>query len=101
MEQSSKIVNTPGFVVCTAGNTCARQVTCIMSAAALCDSSTPSHFVYAKKSGRHGTEVHCDCPVYSSTLKVCQHSLAAADDIGILSNYLTFLKKPLNQSHTR
>ena len=34
-------------------------------------------------------EVHCDCPVYSSTPKVCQHALAAAEDMGILSDYLT------------
>ena len=38
-------------------------------------------------------EVHCDCPVYSSTPKVCQHALAAAEDMGILSHYLTFLRK--------
>ena len=64
-----------------------------MSATASCDGSMPPHFVYAKKSGRHGTEVRCDCPVYSSTPKVCQHSLAAADDMGILSDYLTFVRK--------
>ena len=57
------------------------------------DSSIPLHFVYAKKSRGCGTEVHCDCPVYSSTPKVCHHSLAAADDISILSDYLTFLQK--------
>ena len=85
-------MNTPGFVVHAAGNDCARQVA-RMSAAASCDGSMPPHFVYAKKSGGHGTEVHCDCPVYSSTPKVCRHSLAAADDMGILSDYLTFLRK--------
>ena len=92
MEQSSKTVKHPGFVVHAAGNNCARQVAS-MSATASCDGSMPPHFVYTKKSGGHGTEVRCDCPVYSSTPKVCQHSLAAADDMGILSDYLTFLRK--------
>lgn len=48
-----------------------------------------------KKVKSGGTEVHCDCPVYSSTPKVCQHSLAAAEDMGILKDYLIFL------SHTK
>lgn len=89
--KAAKLLHTPGFVVCAAGNACARQVAS-MSAAASCDSSKAPHFVYAKKSG-HGTEEHCDCPVYSSTPKVCLHSLAAADDMGVLSEYLVFLRK--------
>ena len=44
-------------------------------------------------SGNNSTEVHCDCPVYSSTPKVCQHSLAAAEDMGILKEYLIFLSR--------
>ena len=87
--KAAKLLGTPGFVVSAAGNTSARQVAS-MSAT---DTSTPPHFVYAKKSRGCGTEVHCDCPVYSSTPKVCQHSLAAADDMGILSDYLAFLRK--------
>ena len=90
--KAAKLLNTPGFVVCAARNDCARQVASV-SATASCDGSIPPHFVYAKKTAGYGTEVRCDCPVYSSTPKVCQHSLAAADDIGILSDYLTFLRK--------
>ena len=35
----------------------------------------------------------CDCPVYRSSPHVCQHALAAADDIGILDAYLQWLRK--------
>jgi len=86
--KAAKLLRTPGFVVNAAGNTSARQVAS-MSATAFCGTLTPSHFVYTKKVQGCGIEVHCDCPVYSST----QHSLAAADDMGILSDYLTFLRK--------
>ena len=37
--------------------------------------------------------MYCDCPVYSSTPKVCQHSLAAAEDMGVLSDYLLWVGK--------
>ena len=92
--KAAKLLSTPGYVVQAAGNASARQIASV-SAAAASDNTAPPHFVYAKKSrgNGHGTEVHCDCPVYSSTPKVCQHSLAAADDMGILTDYLTFLRK--------
>ena len=67
--KAEKLLNTPGFVVCAAGNDCARQVACV-SATASRDGSIPPHFVYAKKTAGYGTEVHCDCPEYSSTPKV-------------------------------
>ena len=53
---------------------------------------TAPHLVYSKKA-KVGIEVHCDCPVYSSTPKVCQHCLAAAKDMGVLSDYLLWVGK--------
>ena len=92
--KAAKLLGTPGFVVSAAGNTSARQVASMSATdTSATDTSTPPHFVYAKKSQGCCTEVHRDCPVYSSTPKVCQHSLAAADDMGILSDYLAFLRK--------
>jgi len=85
--KTAKLLGTPGFVINADGNISASN----MSATASCDTSTPPHYVHTKKSQGCGTEVHCNCPVYSSTPKVCQHSLAAADDMGVLSDYLTFL----------
>lgn len=47
-------------------------------------SVVPPHFVYSMKLAL-GVEVHGDCPVYHSARNVCQHSLAAAEDMGVLS----------------
>jgi len=43
-----------------------------------------------------GNEVKCDCPVYRSSPHVCQHILAAANNLGILDVYLQWLKKLRN-----
>ena len=48
-----------------------------------------------------GTEVKCDCPVYHSSPYICQHALATAEDLGILTEYLQWVhktKKSLNLS---
>ena len=67
--KAAKLLSTPGFVVNATGNTSVRQVAS-MSAIASCDTSTPTHFAYARKARRCGIEVHCDCPVYSRTPRV-------------------------------
>ena len=73
-----------------AGNNSARQV-------ANTDSSSsravlPPHFVYSKKSGA-AVEVHCDCSVFKSTPNVCEHSLATAENMEILMEYLQWVGK--------
>ena len=48
-----------------------------------------------------GTETKCECPVYYSSPHVCQHVLAATENIGILAEYLQWVcktKKRLNIS---
>lgn len=48
-----------------------------------------------------GTEVKCDCPVYRSSPNLCQHALAAAEDMNILPDYIQWIhkiKKTLNLS---
>ncbi len=79
------------MVVPAAGNTCARQVASV-SGAACGKGVTPPYFVYDKKSAS-GVEVHCDCQIFRSTPSVCQHSLAAAEDMGVLSEYLVWVRK--------
>ena len=37
--------------------------------------------------------MHCDCPVFRSTPNICQHSLAGAEDIGLLNDYLVWVRK--------
>ena len=53
---------------------------------------TPPHFVYSEVR-KGGTEVRCDCPVFKSTPNVCQHALAAAEDICVLPDYLDWVSK--------
>ena len=48
-----------------------------------------------------GIEVKCDCPVYRTSPNLCQHSLAAAEDMNILPDYIQWIhktKKTLNLS---
>ena len=90
-KKAEEILSTPNFVVTAAGNASARQVASVSSASSSSGVMAP-HFVYSKKA-KVGIEVHCDCPVYSSTPKVCQHCLAAAKDMGVLSDYLLWVGK--------
>lgn len=89
-KKAETILNTPNMVVPAAGNQPARQVASSQANASNC--TTPPHYVYSKKS-KKGTEIHCDCPVYRSSPNVCQHSLATAEDMGILSDYLVWVRK--------
>ena len=90
-KKAEEILNTPNFVVVAAGNTQARQVASVTG----CTSKgvSPPHFVYAKKLGGARIEVHCDCPIYKSTPNICQHSVAAAEDMNILKEYLMWARK--------
>ena len=49
------------------------------------------HYVYTTKHPV-GMEVKCDCSVYRSS-NICQHALAAAEDLHILSGYLLWVRK--------
>lgn len=89
--KAEEILSTPDFIVTAAGNPSARQVASV-SGATSSKGVIPPPFVYSKKSGT-GVEVHCDCPVFRSTPKVCQHSLAAAEHMGITSQYLAWVRK--------
>ena len=89
--KAEEILNTPNFIVPAAGNMCSRQVASISGA---CSSKgvVQPHFVYSKKSGA-GNEVHCYCSIYSSTPNLCLHSLAAAEDMGVINDYLAWVRK--------
>ena len=85
-EKAEILLSTPGFVLATAGNNeLSRQV------ASLSDQKNkfvPPHYVCAEQR-KVGMEVKCDCPVYKSTPCICQHTLAAAQDMMILPQYIT------------
>ena len=90
-KKAESILSSPKLVVPAAGNACARQVASI-SGDNCGKGVTPPHFVYSKKSAS-GVEVHCDCPVFRSTPNICQHSLAGAEDMGLLNDYLVWVRK--------
>ena len=90
-KKAESILSSPNFIVPAAGNASAQQVASI-SGDNCGKGVTPPHFVYSKKSAA-GVEVHCDCPVFRSTPNICQHSLAGAEDMGLLSDYLVWVRK--------
>ena len=90
-KKAESIWSSPNLVVPEAGNACARQVASI-SGDNCGKGVTPPHFVYSKKLAS-GVEVHCDCPVFCSTPNTCQYSLAGAEDMDFLNDYLVWVRK--------
>lgn len=91
-KKAEEILNIPNFIVPAAGCPSARQVASV-SGVTSSQYATPPHFVYSKKCGRGGIEVHCDCAAYRSAPNICQHSLAAAEDMGVVGEYLVWVRK--------
>ena len=58
----------------------------------------PPHFVSAEVR-KVGTEVRCDCPVYRSSPNICQHALAAAEDLGSFAKFLQWVRKTRKSSN--
>ena len=55
-------------------------------------SNDPPHLVITQK-WNNGKEVKCDCPVYRSSPNICQHAIAAAENMDIISEYLHWVHK--------
>ena len=89
-EKAEILLSSPGFVLATdRNNELSRQV------ASLSDQKNkfvPPHYVCAEQC-KVGMEVKCNCPVYKSTPSICQHTLAAAQDMMILPQYITWVRK--------
>ena len=78
--KGEKLLSDCGLVLPAAGATkTSRQVASL--------SALAPHNVTSQQ-WKVGTEIKCDCPVYRSSPHICQHALAAAEDIGVLSEYL-------------
>ena len=89
-QKASTLLSTPGFIVPSAGNnSMARQVASLSNQQM---KHTPPHFVYCEDR-KTGKEVRCDCPVFKSTPNICQHALAAAEDMSSLFEYLEWVRK--------
>ena len=90
-EKATMLLSTPNLVLPAAGATStARQVASLSSYNS--EKSDPPHYVSMYKR-KVGVEVKCDCPVYRSTPNICQHALAAADDLKYLAEYLLWVQK--------
>lgn len=90
-DKAEQLLNTEGFILPAAGaaNT-ARQVASLTGQKS--GKFEIPHNVCAHKHPE-GMEVKCDCPVYQSAPNICQHALAAAEDLHILSDYLLWVRK--------
>ena len=89
-EKAEILLSSPGFLLATdRNNELSRLV------ASLSDQKNkfvPPHYVCAEQR-KVGMEVKCNCPVYKSTPSICQHTLAAAQDMMILPQYITWVRK--------
>lgn len=90
-EKAEQLLNGCGLVLPAAGATkTSRQVASLTAfKSGTCD--TPYNVTSHQR--KVGTEIKCDCPVYRSTPHICQHAIAAAEDIGILAEYLHWVRK--------
>ena len=89
-QKAEEILGAPDLILLAAGN----KQTCQVANLSVCFSKDilPPHFVYSKKSGST-TEVRCNCSSYKSMPNVCEHSLAAAERMGILKEYVRWIEK--------
>lgn len=90
-EKAEQLLNGCGLVLPAAGATQTSHQVASLSAFKSGDSEVPHNIT--SHQCKVGTEVKCDCPVYRSFPHICQHALAAAEDIGILSNYQQWVRK--------
>ena len=90
-EKAEELLSTDGLVLPAAGATTSARQVASLSAFKAAKSESP-HYVTTQRR-KDGTEVRCDCPVFRSTPNICQHSLAAAQDLGCLSNYLQWVRR--------
>ena len=90
-EKAEKLCSGDGLVLPTAGAVGTARQVASLSAFDSGIAGTPHNVTSQVR--KVGNEVKCDCPVYCSSPHVCQHALAAADDLGILDAYLQWLRK--------
>ena len=95
-QKAEQLFNTPRFVLPAAGNPeMSFQVASLSNQGA---ENVPPHFVSAE-ARKIATEVRCDCPVYRSSPNICQHALAAAEDLGVLPKFLQWVRKTMKSSN--
>ena len=90
-DKAEQLLSTDGFILpaASAANT-ARQVASLTGQ--ISGKFEAKHYVCTTKHSV-GVEVKCGCPVYRSSPNICQHAVAAAEDLHILSDYLLWVRK--------
>jgi predicted nucleotide-binding protein (sugar kinase/HSP70/actin superfamily) len=92
--KAEALLSTPDMILPCAGATIsALQVASLSSFKA--GNTEPPHLVTTQKRNS-GAEVKCDCPVYTSSPNICQHAIAATEDMNIFSEYLHWVQKTKN-----
>ena len=90
-EKAAELLGTEGLILPAAGATnTGRQVASLY--ALKTGKAEAPHYMCSVKHAI-GTEVKCDCPVYCSSPNICQHALAAAEDLQVLSDYLLWVRR--------
>ena len=90
-EKAEELLSTAGLVLPAAGvSDSARQVASLSSYKK--GNPEAPHYVTVHKR-KVGTEVKCNCPVYRSSPNICQHALATAEDLCILSEYMHWVRR--------
>lgn len=90
-EKAEELLNGDGLVLPAAGATKTSRQVASLSAFKSGRSEAPHNVTSHQR--KIGTEVKCDCPVYRSSPYICQHALATAEDLGILTEYLQWVRK--------
>ena len=90
-EKAAELIGTEGLILPAAGATNTGRQVASLSSLKTGKAEAP-HYVCSVKHAI-GTEVKCDCPVYRSSPNICQHALAAAEDLEVLSDYLLWVRR--------
>ena len=90
-EKAEQLLSTEGLILPAAGAISTARQVASLSGLKTGKAEAP-HYVCSVKHAT-GTEVKCDCPVYRSSPNICQHALATAEDLQVLSDYLLWVKR--------
>ena len=90
-EKAEQLLSSEGLILPAAGAISTARQVASLSGLKTGKAEAP-HYVCSVKHAT-GTEVKCDCPVYQSSPNICQHALATAEDLQVLSDYLLWVKR--------
>ena len=90
-EKAEQLLSSEGLILPAAGTISIACQVASLSSLKTGKAEAP-HYVCSVKHAT-GTEVKCDCLVHHSSPNNCQHALATAEDLQVLSDYLLWVKR--------